>query len=126
MVNIKIMNIKRLITKYSILLIIYIVLIRFIQPFGLRLYYSVYSNPDMATETVNTIQSIFTSVTFLLNLIFVIFILVDAKQKRAVDWLIAIITFFSAETGIVLFLIWQIYKEINKKYEAYSSSPPHQ
>ena len=72
----------------------------------------------MATETVNTIQSIFTSVTFLLNLIFVIFILVDAKQKRAVDWLIAIITFFSAETGIVLFLIWQIYKEINKKYEA--------
>jgi len=118
MVNIKIMNIKRLITKYSILLIIYIVLVRFIQPFGLRLYYSVYSNPDMATETVNTIQSIFTSVTFLLNLIFVIFILVDAKQKRAVDWLIAIITFFSAETGIVLFLIWQIYKEINKKYEA--------
>jgi len=112
------MNIKRLITKYSILLIIYIVLVRFIQPFGLRLYYSVYSNPDMATETVNTIQSIFTSVTFLLNLIFVIFILVDAKQKRAVDWLIAIITFFSAETGIVLFLIWQIYKEINKKYEA--------
>ena len=126
MVNIKIMNIKRLITKYSILLIIYIVLVRFIQPFGLRLYYSVYSNPDMATETVNTIQSIFTSVTFLLNLIFVIFILVDAKQKRAVDWLIAIITFFSAETGIVLFLIWQIYKEINDKCEAQSSSPPHQ
>jgi len=118
MVKTQNMNIKRLLTKYSILLIIYIVLVRFIQPYGLRLYYSIYSNPDMATETVNTIQSIFTAVTFLINLIFVIFILVNAKQKKAVDWLIAIITFFSVETGIVLFLIWQIYKELNKKYEA--------
>lgn len=117
MVNLTNMNIKRLITKYSVLLIIYIVLFRFIQPYGLRLYYSIYSNPDMVTETVNTIQSIFTALTFLINLIFVIFILLDAKQKKVVDWLIAIITFFSVETGIVLFLIWQIYKVINKKYE---------
>ena len=118
MVKTQNMNIKRLLTKYSILLIIYIVLVRFIQPYGLRLYYSIYSNPGMATETVNTIQSIFTAVTFLINLIFVIFILVDTKQKKAIDWFVAIITFFSAETGIVLFLIWQIYKDLNKKYEA--------
>lgn len=118
MVKTQNMNIKKLLTKYSILLIIYIVLVRFIQPYGLRLYYSIYSNPDMATETVSTIQSIFTAVTFLINLIFVIFILVDAKQKKVADWLIAVITFFSAETGIVLFLIWQIYKELNRKYEA--------
>lgn len=117
MVKTQNMNIKKLLTKYSILLIIYIVLVRFIQPYGLRLYYSIYSNPDMATETLSTIQSIFTAVTFLINLIFVIFILVDAKQKKVADWLIAVITFFSAETGIVLFLIWQIYKELNRKYD---------
>lgn len=118
MVKTQNMNIKKLLTKYSILLIIYIVLVHFIQPYGLRLYYSLYSNPDMVTETVNTIQSIFTAVTFLINIIFVVFILVDAKQKKVADWLIVVITFFSAETGIVLFLIWQINKELNRKYEA--------
>jgi hypothetical protein len=53
-----------------------------------------------------------------LNLILAIFIIVDSKQKKAIDWLIVIITFFSAETGIILFAVWQIYKELNKKYEA--------
>lgn len=112
------MNILKLLIKYAILLLIYIALVRFIQPYGLRLYYSIYPNPDLVTESVNTIQSIFTAVTFFINLIFVIFIVIDSKQKRAIDWLIAVITFFSAETGIVLFLVWQIYKELNKKYEA--------
>jgi len=112
------MNIQKLLTKYAILLLIYIALVRFIQPYGLKLYYSIYSNPDLVTESVNTIQSIFTAVTFLINLIFVGFILVDSKQKKGIDWLIIVITFFSAETGIALFLIWQIYKELNKKYEA--------
>ncbi len=112
------MRIQKLLTKYSILLLVYIALVRFAQPYGLKLYYSIYSNPEMMAETVNTIQSIFTTVTFLINLIFVVFILVDSKQKKVVDWLIVVITLFSAETGIALFLIWQIYKELNNKYEA--------
>jgi len=72
----------------------------------------------MLTETVNTIQTIFITITFLLNLILAIFIIIDSKQKKALDWLIVIITFFSAETGIILFAVWQVYKELNKKYEA--------
>lgn len=111
------MNIKKILTKYSILLLIYIALIRFVKPYGLQLYYTLHSQPDMLTETVNTIQTIFITITFLLNLILAIFIIIDSKQKKALDWLIVIITFFSAETGIILFAVWQVYKELNKKYE---------
>lgn len=112
------MNIKKILTKYSLLLLIYIALIRFVKPYGLQLYYTLHSQPDMMAETINTIQSIFITITFLLNLILVIFIIIDSKQKKALDWLIMLITFFSAETGIVLFALWQIYKELNKKNEA--------
>jgi NADH:ubiquinone oxidoreductase subunit K len=112
------MNIKKLLTKYSILLLIYIGLIRFAKPYGLQLYYTLHSQPDMMPEDVRMIQSAFITITFLLNLILAIFILVDSKQKKSLDWFLVVITFFSAETGITLFLIWQIYKDLNKKYEA--------
>ena len=46
-----------------------------------------------------------------------VFILIDSKQKKAIDWIIVIITFFSVETGILLFLVWQIYKSISEKFE---------
>lgn len=112
------MNTKKLLTKYSILLLIYIGLIHFAKPYGLQLYYSLHSQPGMIPEDVRTIQSAFITITFLLNLILSVFIIVDSKQKKTIDWLIVIITFFSVETGIVLFLIWQIYNELNKKNEA--------
>ena len=112
------MNIKKVLTKYSILLLIYIALIRFVKPYGLQLYYTLHSQPDLIAENVRTIQSAFIMITFLLNLILAIFIVVDSKQKKVLDWLIVIITFFSAETGIVLFVVWKIYKELNEKYEA--------
>jgi hypothetical protein len=112
------MNIKKLLTKYLVLLLIYIALIRFVKPYGLQLFYTLHSQPDMMVETINTIKSVFITITFLLNLILAIFIIVDSKKKMTIDWLIVIITFFSAETGLALFLIWQIYKELNKKYEA--------
>ena len=112
------MNIKKFLTKYSILLLIYIALIRFVKPYGLQLYYTLHSQPDIMAESINTIQSVFITITFLFNLILAIFIIVDSKQKKTIDWLIVLITFFSAETGIVLFVVWQIYKDLNKKYEA--------
>lgn len=111
------MNIKNILTKYSIVLLVYIVLIRFAKPYGLQLYYTLHSQPELIAQNVRVIQSAFITITFLLNLILAIFIVVDSKQKRGLDWLIATITFFSAETGIVLFLIWQVYKEFNKKQE---------
>ncbi len=111
------MKIKKILTKYSILLLIYIVLIRFIKPYGFQLYYTLYIQPDMIAESVRMIQSAFITVTFILNLILAINIIIDSKQKKILDWLIVIITFFSAETGVLLFIIWQIYKETHVKYK---------
>lgn len=118
MVNIMNAKILKLLTKYSLLLILYILIQRFLYPYGLNLYYTLTSNPDMQVESVNIIQGIISASSFILSLILVIFIIIDSKQKKALDWIIALITFFAVETGIILFLIWQIYKEVSKKYEA--------
>ncbi len=112
------MRIKKLITKYVIFLLIYTVIVRFIQSYGINLYYTMHPNPDMLEHTYKTLQSIMITVTFFINLILTVFILVDSKNKGLIDWLIAIITFFSAETGIIIFLCWQTYKELSKKYNA--------
>jgi len=112
------MNIKKLITKYVIFLLVYTVIVRFLKPYGMNLYYTMHPNPDMIEQTYKTLQSIMLATTFFINLILTVFILVDSKKKKLIDWLVAIITFFSAETGIVIFLFWQTYKELSKKYNA--------
>ena len=98
-------------------------MIQFVKPYGLRLYYSLYSQPDLKIETVSTVQSVFITITYVLNLILAIFIIADSKQKKALDWLIVIITLFNATTGILLFVLWQIYKELKKKNEPQSALP---
>lgn len=112
------MEIKRILTKYAILLLVYIVIVRFLQPYGLQIYYSTIENPIDNPNTIQTIQSLMTLVTFIINLIFVIFMIVDSKAKKLLDWLIIVITFFSPEAGITIFIVWQIYKQLSNKYEA--------
>lgn len=118
MVKHKFMIIKRLISKYVVILLIYTVIIRFIKPYGLNLYYTMIESPNMFSETVQTVQSVMLGMMFFINLIIVIIILFDSKSKKTIDWLIALVTFFSVETGILIFLFWQTYKETIKKYEA--------
>jgi heme A synthase len=112
------MNIKKTLTKYVILLLIYTGIVRFLEPYGFRLYYTLSDNPIGNHLTIQTMQSIMTLITFILNIVIVIFMIIDAKSKKLLDWLIMIMTIFSPEIGIVIFLVWQIYKEIIKKYEA--------
>lgn len=104
------MNFKKVLTKYAVILLVYIILIRFAQPYGLRIYYTLSSDPSMTPETVNTIQAIYSAITFFINLLIVILVAIDSKKKKILDWLILLITFFSVETGICIFLIWQFYK----------------
>lgn len=112
------MNIKKVLLKYVVLLLIYIVIVRFLQPYGLKIYYSTIENPIDNPNTIQTIQSIMTLITFIINLIFVVFMAIDSKSKKLLDWIIILITFFSPESGITIFIVWQIYKEIVLKYEA--------
>lgn len=112
------MNIKKVLLKYVVLLLIYIVIVRFLQPYGLKIYYSTIENPIDNPNTIQTIQSIMTLITFIINLIFVVFMAIDSKSKKLLDWMIILITFFSPESGITIFIVWQIYKEIVLKYEA--------
>ncbi len=109
------MNIRKTFIKFSILLLVYIVLVCFLQPYGLYIYYTLSSQPDLVPGSIKAVQSALITITFVLNLILAIFVAVDSKQKIVVDWLIVIITFFSAETGIGLFLIWQIYKDLSRQ-----------
>jgi len=112
------MDIKKVLTKYVILLLIYIVIVRFLQPYGLQLYYSTIENPIDNPHTIKTIQSFMALVAFIINLIFVIFMIVDSKAKKLLDWLIIVITFFNPVAGITIFIVWQVYKQLTNKHEA--------
>ena len=104
------MDFKKVFKKYIILLLVYLVISRVIQPYGLNLYYSSVDNPIGNPNTIELIQSIMTLIGFLINLIFVIFMIIDLKPKKLIDWLIIILSFFSPEIGIILFLLWKYYK----------------
>lgn len=112
------MDKKKLLIKYSIFILVYALFRNILQPYGMRLYYSMHPEPELVTMTVQTIQSMLTATTFLVNLILVIFVIIDSKQKKALDWIIAVIVFFEPTTGLVLFLVWQLYKEYLNKYKA--------
>lgn len=111
-------NFKKLITKYLILLLVYIGLLRFVMPYSLKLYYTVVKEPMGSTKFIDFFDSFIGLITLLINLAFVIFMLIDAKKKSLIDWLIILITLFSPEVGIALFIVWLIYIDLSKKYEA--------
>ncbi|MFZ4401396.1 MAG: hypothetical protein ACOYO1_15280 [Bacteroidales bacterium] len=111
------MNTNKLIGKYVFILMIYVIVVYFIQPYGLKLYFSIVENPEISSINVNLIGKLITTSRFLLNIIIIIFVLFDAKQKKLLDWMIIIIL-FSAEIGILVFIIWQIYKTERIKYDA--------
>lgn len=109
------MEARKLLSKYAFILLIYVILIHFVQPYGLRFYYSLAEGSQITSYTLATIQSFLFALTLLLNLIIMLIVLVDSKQKRLLDFLIAFVILFSAETGVILFLIWQTYKLGNVK-----------
>lgn len=106
------MYIKKFLTKYLILLLAYIVVVRFVEPYAMKLYYTIFSSPNTGSQTIQTIQSIIAVFNFFINLIIVFFLIIDSKQKKIIDWLIIVITFFSPESGITIFIVWQTYKEL--------------
>jgi len=111
------MNMKRVLTKYLILILIYQVIVYVIEPYALKFYFSMSKNPGMGPESVEVFQSSLLVISSLMNFIFAIFILVDSKGKKIIDWLIIAITVFSPVTGVTFFFIWQIYKGMEKERE---------
>lgn len=118
MVKFIVMKISKLILKYSIFLLVIIVIERFAEPYAMKLYYTLHNIPDLMPDTIQQFQSIIMAVNFIFNLFITVLMIFDSKNKRGIDWIIFLITFFYAEAGIPLFLIWQIYKDLNNKYEA--------
>lgn len=115
------MKISKLIFKYSFFLLVAIVIERFVEPYAMKLYYTLHNQPDLMPDTIQQFQSIVLVVNFLFNLIIIVLMIFDSKNKKGIDWIIFMITFFFAEAGIPMFLIWQIYKDLNNKYETQSA-----
>jgi hypothetical protein len=109
---------EKIFKKYLIILLIYTVIVRFIGFYGLRLYYTLADNPKLLPPTVQSFQAFVTAIEFALKVLVVILMLVDIKGKKLIDWLIILITFFNADIGIILFIVWSFYKEWTQKYEA--------
>jgi hypothetical protein len=109
---------KKIFKKYLVLLLLYTVIVRFIGFYGLRLYYTLADNPKLLPTTVQSFQAFVTTIDFALKGLIVILMVVDVKGKKLIDWLIILLTFFNADIGIVLFIVWAFYKEWTRKYEA--------
>jgi hypothetical protein len=109
---------RKMFKKYLALLLIYTVTTRLIGYYGLRLYFTLADNPKMLPGTVQSFQSIVTTLEFVFNLVIVILMIVDIKAKKLTDWLIILLTLFTADIGITLFIVWTFYKEWTQKYEA--------
>ena len=109
---------KKIFKKYLIFLLVYTIIVRFIGFYGLRLYYTLADNPKSLPTTVQSFQAFVTTIDLVLKIVVVIFMLVDVKGKKLVDWLIILITFFNADIGIMLFIVWTFYKEWTQRYEA--------
>jgi hypothetical protein len=109
---------SKMFKKYIALLLIYTVTTRLIGYYGLRLYFTFADNPKMLPGTVQSFQSIMTALEFFFNLVIVVLMIVDVKAKKLTDWLIILLTLFTADIGIALFIVWTFYKEWIKKYEA--------
>lgn len=108
---------SKLILKYSICLLFLVIIERFVQPYAMKFYYTIHENPAIMPDTIQQFQSIVMASNFLLSLVITILMIIDSKNKKGIDWIIFIITFFSADIGVLLFLIWQIYKDLMNKYE---------
>lgn len=91
---------------------------RFLEPYGMRIYFTLEDSPELLPSTIEHFQSILTAVNFVVSLLIVVLMIIDSKGKKAIDWLIFIVTFFSPEPGLSIFIIWQLYKELSNKYEA--------
>ena len=114
------MNTKQMIKKYTILILIYVIFHYLIKPYGFRIYYSVFADPQMIEETYSTVQSVLFTITYLTNLVFVIIMFTDSKEKKLIDWMILLTTLIKVDIGILLFLIWNIYKRNTMHNNLYS------
>ncbi|NOS92440.1 MAG: hypothetical protein HOP30_10995 [Cyclobacteriaceae bacterium] len=101
---------KKIVTKYLIYLLVYVVVVQFIELYWLRLYYTFADNPKLAPTTMATFQAYITILQFVLKVFIVILMWVDVKGAKLIDWLIMAITLFAADIGIVLFIAWTLYQ----------------
>lgn len=103
------------IVKYLILLLVYILIVRFVGPYALKFYFIGTGLPEATAISVVTFQAIISGLELLINLLFAVFIIIDTKNKRVIDWLLIVITFFSPESGISIYIVWQLYQELSTK-----------
>lgn len=105
------METKRFVTKYLILLLTHIILFQIIRTYGLNLLLSIVYDPEVDYNFSEKFQYIITGINIVFNLLFVVFIIIDVKAKKAADWLIITITLFSAQTGLLLLICWKLYND---------------
>lgn len=111
------METKKVVLKYSILIFIHIILFQIIEPYGLNLFLSISSRGEYNPSLVEQFRYISTGANFLINILFVLFMIIDLKKKKSIEWIIIAITLFNALTGLLLIIVWKIYADIKRVQE---------
>lgn len=109
------METKRFVLKYSILLLVYIILIQIVEPYGLQMYLTFSMKDGYDHLLAEQFRYISTAVNLLGNILFVIFLLIDLKGKKAIEWIIIAITLFNPLSGLLLIMAWKMYGDFRSR-----------
>lgn len=101
----------RLFNKYIPLAIVYLLAERYLGYYGFRLYYTLVNDPKEFPFTVQEFESVLIVILAIFRIVMIAMMSSDLKDKKIQDWLILIVTFFSIDLGIPLFMVWVFYKE---------------
>lgn len=104
-------TIRKDFTKYTIILIVYFLISGFFHSFIFKLYFNFVENPELTPYNLNMIQTIISGISAFFGLGVAIFMIIDIKKKKILEWLIIIITIFYPAIGIVLFILNRVLYE---------------
>jgi len=97
---------KKIFTKYLILITIYLISSHLLFSLGFKIYYNIVENPeDISSNAFNMFDMIISSISALLKIVIAIFLIVDLKRKRLLEWLIVIIAILYPSIGVGFFLL---------------------
>jgi hypothetical protein len=103
----------RLIKKYSILVIVSIVVRSFLRALVITLspYLLMYQNPNGLMRSFRSFL-LEDAIEYLINIVFVILLYREMKVLKVISIPILMLTFFSSPTGVIIFFIIYAYNNL--------------
>lgn len=99
---------KKLITKYVIVLVVFTFISRIGINFLIEYFYAILDTDSLGTYSRMQGQMIILLASIVVNMGLALIVLADCPKKNRLAWLIFILTIISSSTGVVIFIIFRV------------------